>query len=100
MAADLFAVEFEGDRQNCQWRRELTGRVTVQKGSYVNRAVWGRVLAAAFLPDGYPSSVTGDYLAFQGWDSLQALCRCSPVEPASSSSSTFAVRARTHSFTH
>ena len=28
----------------------------------------------AFLPEGYPSSVSDDYLAYQGWDTLQALC--------------------------
>jgi hypothetical protein len=28
----------------------------------------------AFLPEGYPSSVSADYLAYQIWDSVQALC--------------------------
>ncbi|GMF24022.1 unnamed protein product [Phytophthora lilii] len=27
-----------------------------------------------FLPAGYPDSVSEDYLAFQGWDTLQAMC--------------------------
>ncbi|MEW5306050.1 MAG: hypothetical protein WDW36_008550 [Sanguina aurantia] len=27
-----------------------------------------------FLPEGYPNSVTPDYLSFQLWDTLQALC--------------------------
>lgn len=27
-----------------------------------------------FLPEGYPDSVTGDYLIYQVWDTLQALC--------------------------
>lgn len=31
-------------------------------------------LASAFLPEGYPLSVPSDYLSFQTWDSLQALC--------------------------
>ena len=26
------------------------------------------------MPEGYPDSVTPDYLAFQAWDSIQALC--------------------------
>lgn len=30
-------------------------------------------LCAAFLPEGYPSSVTPDYLPFQIWDTLQGL---------------------------
>lgn len=29
--------------------------------------------AALFLPAGYPSSVSSDYLAYQFWDTLQAL---------------------------
>ncbi|XP_031388262.1 protein root UVB sensitive 3 isoform X2 [Punica granatum] len=34
--------------------------------------VWSRVLQA-FVPEGFPSSVTPDYLPFQVWDSLQGL---------------------------
>ena len=30
-------------------------------------------LASAFLPAGYPSSVTSDYLSFQIWDTIQAM---------------------------
>lgn len=36
------------------------------------RDVW-RKLSAAFLPEGFPNSVTSDYLPFQIWDSLQGL---------------------------
>ncbi len=32
----------------------------------------GRVLRG-FMPEGYPDSVTPDYLEFQTWDSIQAL---------------------------
>jgi hypothetical protein len=32
----------------------------------------GRV-ARGFMPEGYPDSVTPDYLSFQAWDSIQAL---------------------------
>ncbi|GJP46950.1 hypothetical protein CLOM_g6189 [Closterium sp. NIES-68] len=32
-----------------------------------------RTLRGAFLPEGYPESVTDDYLAFQTWDTLQGL---------------------------
>ncbi|CAG9465042.1 unnamed protein product [Pedinophyceae sp. YPF-701] len=31
-------------------------------------------LTAAFLPAGYPTSVTDDYLPFQTWDTAQGLC--------------------------
>lgn len=34
--------------------------------------VLGRVLRG-FMPEGYPDSVTPDYLNFQTWDSIQAL---------------------------
>eukprot|EP00249_Psilotum_nudum_P005466 c18901_g1_i2 orf=349-1677(+) len=34
--------------------------------------LWTKV-KAAFLPQGYPGSVTSDYMAFQFWDTLQAL---------------------------
>ena len=33
-----------------------------------------RSARAAFLPDGYPESVSDDYLAFQFWDTAQGLC--------------------------
>ena len=32
------------------------------------------VLRSLFLPEGYPSSVTPDYFAFQAWDTAQAMC--------------------------
>lgn len=37
-----------------------------------SRAVWNNILSA-FLPEGYPNSVTPDYLPFQTWDTLQVL---------------------------
>ena len=40
-----------------------------------NCRLWiSRALAKTFLPTGYPDSVRGEYLQFQAWDSLQALC--------------------------
>lgn len=36
------------------------------------REVWRRILDA-FVPEGFPSSVTPDYVPFQVWDSLQGL---------------------------
>jgi hypothetical protein len=33
-----------------------------------------QVLSDAFLPEGYPDSVSEDYLTYQFWDTLQALC--------------------------
>lgn len=37
-----------------------------------SETILGRTLRG-FLPEGYPSSVTSDYLGFQTWDSIQAL---------------------------
>ncbi|KAG2451206.1 hypothetical protein HYH02_003813 [Chlamydomonas schloesseri] len=39
------------------------------------RRGWGllSVLRAAFLPEGFPESVSPDYLSFQAWDTVQAL---------------------------
>ncbi|KAH9533417.1 hypothetical protein CY35_18G051500 [Sphagnum magellanicum] len=37
-----------------------------------SQAVWNS-LVSAFLPEGYPNSVTPDYLPFQMWDTLQGL---------------------------
>lgn len=31
-------------------------------------------MISAFLPEGYPQSVSDDYLEYQFWDSIQALC--------------------------
>ncbi|XP_065860577.1 protein root UVB sensitive 3-like isoform X2 [Euphorbia lathyris] len=46
--------------------------LSVQRfGSRFNH-VWSRVLQA-FVPEGFPSSVTPDYIPFQFWDSLQGL---------------------------
>ncbi|XP_075678718.1 RUS family member 1 [Dermatophagoides pteronyssinus] len=33
-----------------------------------------RILKKAFLPNGYPQSVSNDYLEYQCWDSIQAFC--------------------------
>ena len=35
---------------------------------------WKLPLKTLFLPEDYPHSVTPDYLNFQIWDSIQALC--------------------------
>ena len=33
-----------------------------------------RLFTEIFLPQGYPASVTQDYLTYQVWDTIQALC--------------------------
>ena len=41
--------------------------------AYVARALQ-RGFASAFLPQGYPNSVSADYMAYQFWDTVQAFC--------------------------
>ncbi|KAI0336627.1 DUF647-domain-containing protein [Cubamyces sp. BRFM 1775] len=38
------------------------------------RSNWRRVLSDVFLPEGYPSTVSSDYLQYQVWNALQAFC--------------------------
>lgn len=60
------------------------GRASVEKrGTFYSRVglfmalMYHRLatmLSIAFLPSGFPSSVTPDYLPYQMWDTVQALC--------------------------
>jgi Vitamin B6 photo-protection and homoeostasis len=57
---------------------------SVQKGSWNKNACllpdtstqssWTARTFSLFLPEGYPDSVPLDYLPYQFWDSIQALC--------------------------
>ncbi|KAI8986615.1 DUF647-domain-containing protein [Trametes punicea] len=38
------------------------------------RAYWFRLMSDMFLPEGYPSTVSSDYLQYQIWNALQAFC--------------------------
>lgn len=88
---DVRAVEFdvrplcanEPVRRYLQLGEQLS---PVVKGQPVVPSAWGsiagcltlrglnRELKEMFLPVGYPDSVSEDYLAFQMWDTLQAMC--------------------------
>ncbi|KAL5553637.1 hypothetical protein UlMin_041038 [Ulmus minor] len=46
--------------------------LSIQRSSSCFHHVWRRILEA-FVPEGFPSSVTPDYVPFQVWDSLQGL---------------------------
>ncbi|KAI5062065.1 hypothetical protein GOP47_0022604 [Adiantum capillus-veneris] len=48
-----------------------TFRLLRERGSHPRR-FWAS-LTSGFLPEGYPDSVTSDYLGFQFWDTLQGL---------------------------
>ena len=49
-------------------------RVGVRPRRRVGPASVARAFRAAFLPEGYPDSVTPDYAPFQFWDTCQARC--------------------------
>ncbi|XP_057853398.2 protein root UVB sensitive 3 [Cryptomeria japonica] len=51
---------------------DSSGGFSIRRESSRSLQVW-RQLAAAFLPEGFPNSVTPDYVPFQIWDSLQGL---------------------------
>ncbi|GAB2280189.1 Protein root UVB sensitive 3 [Dionaea muscipula] len=46
--------------------------IAIQRFGTHYRIAWSRILSA-FVPEGFPSSVTPDYIPFQVWDSLQGL---------------------------
>ena len=57
------------------YRDDGTGNITVQEfdTSYSGgRFSLAQFFRAAFLPEGYPNSVSDDYLAYQTWDTVQA----------------------------
>ncbi|EFJ38684.1 hypothetical protein SELMODRAFT_402795 [Selaginella moellendorffii] len=62
MAAHPNPPRFASGESKLGFRREKTRRI----------APWTWIVLA-FLPEGYPSSVSSDYLAFQTWDTLQGL---------------------------
>ncbi|KAI0371375.1 DUF647-domain-containing protein [Pilatotrama ljubarskyi] len=47
---------------------------TSQRRAGGSRSSWRRVLSEIFLPEGYPSTVSSDYLQYQIWNALQAFC--------------------------
>ncbi|KAK9800835.1 hypothetical protein WJX73_006543 [Symbiochloris irregularis] len=72
----MLAIEYEGDSPVRTWHSSAEAasapEIRSHRQNHQDRIL--RNLVAAFLPHGYPTSVTSDYLAFQIWDSIQALC--------------------------
>ena len=68
-------IEYCRNRKTCIWTpiraRKALKRTDVKTSSSASilDPFW-----RGFLPEGYPDSVSPDYLAFQAWDSVQALC--------------------------
>eukprot|EP01135_Chromosphaera_perkinsii_P012050 Nk52_evm13s2578 gene=Nk52_evmTU13s2578 len=45
-----------------------------QTGSFIGSSSLAGLFASIFLPQGYPASVSEDYLEYQMWDTFQAFC--------------------------
>ena len=78
---DIVAVEFapDGGRERA-WtavHRVQDLRPKRARGGFVSRfgaKAIARFVKRAFLPAGFPGTVSPDYLAFQSWDTAQGLC--------------------------
>ena len=77
---DIVAVEFapDGGRKRA-WTAvsRLDLRPKRARGGFASRIgakAIARSVKRAFLPAGFPGSVSPDYLAFQSWDTAQGLC--------------------------
>eukprot|EP00884_Botryococcus_braunii_P002004 jgi/Botrbrau1/11804/Bobra.0224s0010.2 len=66
----ILAKEFKGSVQTATWNP--SGPVLPSTASTELQRT-ARLLSL-FLPEGYPESVPADYLPYQFWDSIQALC--------------------------
>lgn len=52
----------------------VTHRDSSGKSTSATRNRFVSLLSETFLPEGFPQSVTADYLTYQTWDTVQALC--------------------------
>ncbi|XP_047656997.1 RUS1 family protein C16orf58 homolog [Tachysurus fulvidraco] len=72
----LIATETYGSQEAWSYRIQDGGMRRERRGN--ERAVRGKSVTDAFknvfLPQGYPESVSEDYLQYQIWDTLQAFC--------------------------
>jgi hypothetical protein len=76
----MLAVEYDAQgRPLAEWRLGPDGNDVVFTQTPAARSMRKgaapamRRLAGAFLPAGYPDSVTADYLAFNIWDTTQVM---------------------------
>lgn len=76
----MLAAEFDGETPTAEWhsRPDDTDVAFIRWSNAPPAALSSagitQRLVAAFLPTGYPASVTPDYLTFNVWDSTQAIC--------------------------
>ncbi|BDA41824.1 RUS1 family protein C16orf58 homolog [Coccomyxa sp. Obi] len=74
MEKRVVGEEYDGERLVRSWvfENETEAVQSISNGSQDQSLL--RWLRKGFLPDKYPDSVTPDYIDFQIWDSIQALC--------------------------
>ena len=67
-------VEYCRQQETRRWSMSGPSKHIVQEDVRASSSspILGRLLRG-FMPEGYPDSVTPDYLGFQVWDSIQAL---------------------------
>lgn len=76
----MLAVEFDGETPTAEWHSRTdddSDVIFIRRSNTppaLSTASITQRLVAAFLPTGYPDSVTPDYLTFNVWDSAQATC--------------------------
>ncbi|KAK9855805.1 hypothetical protein WJX84_006945 [Apatococcus fuscideae] len=68
---EIVAQEIYQGTVTSHWSVTATG--SLHQEQQLSRSSWRQAFVAAFLPEGFPASTPPDYLAFQVWDSIQAL---------------------------
>ncbi|XP_014346852.1 RUS1 family protein C16orf58 homolog isoform X1 [Latimeria chalumnae] len=71
--ANVLCTEHYGTRSTRRYVQEEDGRIIVwaEQGAQAFRSLW-KIFTAVFLPQGFPESVSEDYLTYQLWDTVQA----------------------------
>ncbi|XP_065715593.2 RUS family member 1 isoform X2 [Patagioenas fasciata] len=65
--------ELWGPREAARYRGDPRGRLRRDETGGAAGGAW-RAAQRVLLPQGFPESVSSDYLSYQLWDALQALC--------------------------
>uniref|UniRef100_A0A4W3GS91 Uncharacterized protein n=1 Tax=Callorhinchus milii TaxID=7868 RepID=A0A4W3GS91_CALMI len=69
----VLCVEAYGSRRSRRYVRGLNGELLIRSEAERRaRHTATDLLTSVFLPQGYPDSVSGDYLTYQIWDTVQA----------------------------
>ncbi|XP_034700142.1 protein root UVB sensitive 3 isoform X1 [Vitis riparia] len=71
-SSEVIVEEWSGSSSSKLSRTATITSLSIRRSGSRFSHVWRRILQA-FVPEGFPSSVTPDYAPFQLWDSLQGL---------------------------